>query len=220
MISVIVCSKTDPDWLDHQRNIKGTIGTAYEYIRIDNRDNTYGLCSAYNEGVHRAKGDILVFVHEDVFFMEPGWGLVLEKKMVENSSIGLIGLAGTQYFFKDNRYWCAAGTPFTRGRVIQITNDHKILLTIFSPAKDDAEVVTVDGLFIAIRGSLFSKIAFDADTFDGFHFYDHDISMQVRKYAKCMVTWDILVKHVYLNDLDDAFYKYGLKFIEKYNDEA
>ncbi|HEX2957734.1 MAG TPA: glycosyltransferase [Chitinispirillaceae bacterium] len=68
MISIITCSQKDPSWDIHVRNIRKTAGVEIEYVRIDNRTNRYNICSAYNEGVKRANGDILVFMHEDVFF--------------------------------------------------------------------------------------------------------------------------------------------------------
>jgi hypothetical protein len=74
MLSVIVCSAKDPAWTVHERNISKTIGTSFEYCRIDNRGKTTGICAAYNKGVNRAAGDILVFVHEDVFFSRTGVG--------------------------------------------------------------------------------------------------------------------------------------------------
>lgn len=218
MISVIVCSRQDPSWDDHERNIAATVGTAYEYLRIDNRDNAHGICSAYNEGVMRAQGDILVFVHEDVFFMEHGWGTILEKKMQSDDSIGLIGVAGTQYLFADNRYWSAAGVPFTRGRIVQIMGD-KNLLSVFHWDKSDADVVAVDGLFFAVRKHLFEKVSFDSGTFDDFHFYDLDICMQIRKHARLIVTWDIMLKHLSIGVTEEPFLKAGRAFLEKWADE-
>ncbi len=218
MISLIVCSIKDPSWNDHERNIKATIGVDYEYIRIDNRDNRHCICSAYNEGVSRAQGDILVFVHEDVFFLERGWGPALTDKMLSDSSIGLIGVAGTQYLFSDNRYWSAAGVPFTRGRVVQLM-DNKEMISIFNRDKSDADVVAVDGLFFAVRKNLFKKVSFDTETFDNFHFYDLDICMQIRKHARCLVTWDILVKHESIGVTEEAFLQAGRQFLYKWKDE-
>ena len=57
--------------------------------------------------------DILVFVHKDVRFMEPGWGEVLIEKFKKDESIGLVGVAGTQYFSHDNPARLAAGEPFS-----------------------------------------------------------------------------------------------------------
>ena len=109
MISVVVCSRQDEHWDIHKRNVRKTIGCEYEYVRIHNRRNEYSLCQAYNEGVSRSHGDTLVFVHEDVFFMEPNWGTTLSSKFESNESIGLVGVAGTQYLTDHHPAWLAAG---------------------------------------------------------------------------------------------------------------
>ncbi|NLE01778.1 MAG: glycosyltransferase, partial [Fibrobacter sp.] len=180
MISVIVCSRYKSGYELHSRNIAKTIGTPYEYIVIDNSDNRYSLCSAYNEGVARAQGEICVFMHEDVFFMEGNWGKVLENKF-EDSTIGLVGVAGSSYLFSDLPGWVAAGRPYIKGHVVhELQNGSVYNLTVFNWENTDQDVVVVDGLFFSIRKSLFSSISFDEKTFDGFHFYDLDICMQIR----------------------------------------
>jgi len=220
MISVIVCCRQPESWDFHTRNVAKTIGCEYEYIRVDNTQNQYGICAAYNEGVKRAKGDICVFVHEDCFFMEVGWGNVLNAKFTEDTNLGLVGVAGTQYLFPDSPAWISAGMPFIRGRVIhEINNGKMFVLTVFSWDKRDAEVVAVDGLFFAIPTNLFDTIRFDENTFPGFHFYDLDICMQVRKTHKLMVTWDILLKHFSGGNMNQVWLEFGNKFLDKYKNQ-
>jgi glycosyltransferase involved in cell wall biosynthesis len=220
MISVIVCSRQKPGWDDHEGNVKKTIGAQYEYIRIDNTANTYGICAAYNKGVSNANGDILAFVHEDVYFMEPGWGRVLIKKFVEDESLGLIGVVGTKYLLSHHPAWLAAGQPFLCGRVVhELKGGEKFYLSVFSWEKDDTEVVAVDGLFFSIRKTLFQRICFDDMNFDKFHFYDLDICMQIRKTHKLIVTWDILVKHLSAGHCDETWKEAGMRFLKKYKDE-
>lgn len=219
MISVIVCSRLDPSNDIHRRNVAATLTVPHEYIRIDNRTNRYGICEAYNEGVYQSNGDILVFVHEDVFFMEPGWGNALESKF-KDQSIGLVGVAGTQYLFANPPGWVVAGRPFIKGRVVhELDNGNTYNLTVFSWEKQDCDVVAVDGLFFAIRKDLFNRIRFDDSTFDGFHFYDLDICMQVRKTHRLIVTWDILVKHLSGGAFNEIWKQYALRFFQKYRSE-
>jgi len=220
MISVVVCSRKPPEFDLHRRNVTKTAGSVpLEYVRIDNRDNRYGICAAYNEGVRSSKGEIIVFMHEDVFFMEGEWGRKLVDKFVD-PDLGLVGVAGTQYLFADNPGWVAAGRPFIHGHVIHELdggNDYK--LTVFSWDKTDVEVVAVDGLFFAVRREMFDTVSFDETTFDGFHFYDIDLCMQVRRTHRCIVTWDILVKHQSGGAFDDTWKKYAFRFINKYRSE-
>jgi GT2 family glycosyltransferase len=220
MISVIVCSRQPATWDFHKRNVEKTIGCDHEYVRIDNTAGAMGICAAYNKGVAQAKGDLLVFVHEDVFFMEPGWGNVLYAKFKADGRLGLVGVAGSQYLFENNPGWISAGQPFIRGRVIhELNNGQAFVLTVFSWDKADAEVVAADGLFFAIPRPLFDRIAFDDKTFDKFHFYDIDICMQVRRTHRLIVTWDILLKHFSGGNMNAEWLEFGRRFLEKYKNE-
>ena len=217
MLSIIVCSCKDPSCDVHERNVRRTVGTEFEYLKINNRDNPRGICAVYNEGVRRASGDILVFVHEDVFFMEGNWGGVLEQKF-SDCTVGLVGVAGTQYLFADTPGWVAAGRPFIHGHVVHELSDGAVYnLTVFNWDKGDSDVVAVDGLFFAIRKELFNSIRFDELTFDGFHLYDLDICMQVRRTHRLLVTWDILVKHQSGGSFDQTWNSYAQRFLRKYH---
>jgi glycosyltransferase involved in cell wall biosynthesis len=216
MISVIVCSRQPPSWDTHQRNVCKTIGAQHEYVRVDNSQNSYGTSAAYNQGIQKAQGDIFVFVHEDVFFMECGWGAVVESKF-RDESLGLLGVAGSQYLPSSPPKWFAPGMPFTRGRVVhELDNGTKYFMTMYSRDKGDAEVVVADGLFLAIKADLFENLRFDGKTFDGFHFYDLDICMQVRKTHRLVVTWDIMVKHLSGGQYDESWERYAKRFTNKY----
>jgi hypothetical protein len=219
LVSVIVCSRRDPAWTVHERNVAKTAGSAHEYLRIDNRGGHYSLCAAYNRGVDRAQGEILVFIHEDAFFMELNWAAVLAEKFAADAALGLIGVAGTQYLFADKIAWTAAGRPWLRGRVVhELDAGNQFTMTAFSLDKSDADVVAVDGLFFAVRRELFNRIRFDETTFDRFHFYDLDICMQVRETHRVVVTWDILIKHCSGGKADDSWRDAGNKFLQKYQD--
>jgi GT2 family glycosyltransferase len=219
-ISVVVCSCLPVEDNRHSRNIARTIGCEYEYIRIDNTNGYLGISAAYNQGAKQAKGELIVFVHEDVFFMEPGWGSTLLQKLGADPELGLIGVAGTQYLSGHSAFWPQAGRPFIRGRVIhEIEASDKFFMTIYHREMADAEVVAVDGLFMAIRASLFEHIQFDAHTFDRFDLYDMDICMQIGRTHKLLVTWDILLKHRSDGRYKDCWREYADLFLEKYRSE-
>ena len=202
LVSVVVCSRRDPSDAAHQDAIAETIGVPHEYLRIDNRDGRYGICAAYNLGVERAQGDLIVFLHEDVWPRTPAWGAVLRDRFSSRLDVGLVGVAGTQRLESDNPAWPRAGRDYIRGQVVSGGFDGSgEALSVFNEAETDSDVVAVDGLFFAVRGALFretagaARIAFDAETFRGFHFYDLDISLQVLRGYKLLVTRGILVKH-------------------------
>jgi glycosyltransferase involved in cell wall biosynthesis len=163
-------------WDVHRRNVVKTIGVDHEYLRIDNTRSAYGICRAYNGAIEYARGDVLVFVHEDVFLLSPDWGAKLEAKFSADPSLGLIGLAGTQYLLREPKPWVAAGRPFIRGRVVHECQGSQVL-SVYSHDQEDAEVVVADGLFLAMRKEVFRYLRFDEVHFDHFHFYDLDVCM-------------------------------------------
>jgi Glycosyltransferase like family len=220
MISVIVCSIQEPSWTLHERNVGRTIGVAHEYLRVDNRRKQSGICAAYNSGVAQSKGDILVFVHEDAFFMLPGWGQALEQKFAADPALGLVGVAGTQYLGSESMSWGCAGQPYIKGRVVhELEGGREFFMSVFSLNKSDAEVVAVDGLFFAVRRTLFDRIRFDEALFDAYHFYDLDLCMQVRRTHRLIVTWDILLQHRSAGNANDLWRTYGRRFLDKYKNE-
>ncbi|MCP4215206.1 MAG: hypothetical protein GY765_11140 [bacterium] len=219
MISVIVCSRQVPSWQGHGHHITVGAGCECQYLRLDNREKPAGICSVYNRGAAAASGDILVFIHEDAFFLTPSWGAVVEKKFSQDASLGLLGVAGTQYLLAENPAWPAAGRPFIHGRVVHNEAPGKPpVLSLFSKGEADTEVVAVDGFFMAVRASLFDTISFDEKTFGKFHFYDLDICMQVRRTHRVVVTTDLLMKHLSGGSFDKQWVHEAVKFIEKYRD--
>lgn len=94
MISIIICSRKADISRELKDNIAATIGCEYELCVIDNSRNDYNIFTAYNEGVRRAKGDILCFMHEDILFHSEKWGTIVEEFFLEHAEAGLLGVIG------------------------------------------------------------------------------------------------------------------------------
>lgn len=221
MISVIVCSRDIIKNRIHKEHIISSAGDSIEYILIDNSYNQYSLCAAYNEGVKRASGELLLFMHDDVFPITKNWAQVVNLKFAEKKEIGALGVAGTNYLFKDDAFWCKPGRPFVKGKVIhEFSKKNELVITVFSDSGKDEEVVILDGLFMVIKADLFNKdqIKFDELNFNGFHLYDLDISMQINKSNKLFVTEDILVKHMSSGIFGEDWKTYAKIFIKKHKE--
>ncbi|MBI5882434.1 MAG: hypothetical protein HZB91_04950 [Elusimicrobia bacterium] len=225
MLSVIVSSQ-DPDLSSaHRAHVARTVGTGHEYRRIPNRAGRMGLAAAYNLGAARSKGEVLVFMHDDASFLTRGWGALLERKFRADPSLGLVGVAGTRRLERDDLRWEAAGSPHLRGRVVVEHPDGSKALSVFSWDRADDDVVALDGLFLAVRRELFDsgrglgRVRFDSETFDGFHFYDLDLAMQVRRTHRCVASWDILLSHRSTGLRDAAWVSAAGRFRKKYDHE-
>jgi len=229
MLSIIVCSQNDPDWNLHKKHVAATIGVDHEYIRLENHIGQYrGMCAAYNAGVEKASGDILVFMHEDAGLSKLGWGNVITHKF-DDSRVGIVGVIGARRLLKDNLRWDASGA--VKGRVAKGEPEHWHSFLYDAQGIDvlreqelqlrelDSSVMVIDGLFFAVRKSLFHNVKFDDKTFDGYHFYDLDICMQARKARKhVIVTTDLLVAHFSVDhDWGSDWQIYADRFLEKWN---
>ena len=119
MISCIICSRQLDISAELKENIASTIGCEYELVVIDNSKNEYSIFSAYNEGVRRAKGDILCFMHEDILYHTQGWGKIISN-ILQDKTIGQIGVAGSHFMPKAPMYWWSS--PYISQ--YNLENDH------------------------------------------------------------------------------------------------
>ena len=194
MISIIICSRRADISSELKDNIASTIGCEYELCVIDNSHNDYSIFSAYNEGIARATGDVLCFVHDDVLFRTTDWGTIISE-IFTDSSIGLIGFAGAHFLPQTPLYWWSS--PYISqynlqaDKGVQLKNEN---IEFFNG--DLADVVMVDGLCMFMPKSLFEHVRFDDTYYSGFHAYDMDISMQViQKGYRVCVSRSIVIEH-------------------------
>ncbi len=92
-------------------------------------------------------------------------------------------------------------------------------MNLFSVEDGDGDVVVADGVFMAVRAGALARVRFDQTTFDGFHFYDLDLCMQLRRNHRLIVTNDVLIKHLSGGDFNDEWKRYAQRFLDKYKAE-
>jgi hypothetical protein len=199
MISIIICSKNSSLAEMLAKNIAVTIGVPYEIIAIDNSIHNNSICSIYNKGGSRAKYPLLCFIHEDVLFRTIDWGINLCNHF-KNESIGVIGVAGSDSFSKVPSTWSNAFIS-KEVNIIQHQNKNLKATTHLHFTHNDKkeikkQVIAIDGVFIAVRKSVFDKNKFDEALLHGFHGYDIDYSLQaIAKGYTNYVAFDILLEH-------------------------
>lgn len=217
MISVITCCRHPLPQSIQEKNIAKTVGTPCEYLPID---GTSGASSAslLNFGISRSRGDIVVFLPEDVYFMKAGWGTVLERKFAV-PSIAAVGVAGTQYLSATSASLTAAGRPFIKGRVVYHLQNGDFFAVVYSQELGDFDVVALDGAIIAVRATHLAHAWFDQETFDGEHLADLDICMQLRKCGRLLATTEIVVKKRTPMQIDAVWQEYSRRFLDKWSVE-
>lgn len=226
MISVILCSRDAQAAARVERNVRLTAGAPpaggqavypLEVICVDNSVAGRGICAVYNEGARRAQGDVLVFMHEDVFHLEFGWAAKVETRFSQNPRLGVLGVAGTQVLTAEHPVWTWAGQPWLAGKVVhELDQGQRFFMTVFSTDRGDREVVSVDGLWMAVRRKAWEQHPFDEKTFAGFHFYDHDLCLQMQPDFQVMVSNDVLVKHLSPGGFGALWQEQALVFCQKW----
>jgi glycosyltransferase involved in cell wall biosynthesis len=216
MVTVIISARNPVPESTLERNIRKTAGEPIELFMINNAAGANGLAAVYNFGAARSRGDVLVFMHDDAFFMTENWAPVLEGLFARDPYLGVVGVAGTQYLHNDNASLTAAGQPFIKGRVVHDLQNGDFFATLFSQDREMCEVVACGGVFFAVRRTLLTQFGFDEKTFDSFYFHEMDFCMQARKTWRVAVTSDILIKHRSTGTYDKGWHHYGQVFLQKW----
>lgn len=220
MISIIICSRRTNIDNAIARNIKDTIGNVeYEVIWIDNSQNQRNIFEAYNYGVSQANYQYLCFMHEDIKFHSKDWGKEV-CKLFEEVEVGMLGIVGTAHVSKHAYFWW--NDYACHGSLIQGKTVNGKYHT-FRQTHDDTtsnQVVAIDGMWMCIRKKLFDnhEVCWDDKTFNGFHLYDLDMSMQVYESGYITKTADrIEVEHMSYGVTNNLYYDNLLLFHKKWN---
>jgi len=221
-IDVVVCSRSEEQAKIHRRNVLKTASTLVAYHRMENSKNQFGgICRAYSAGFQQGEADIVVFVHEDVFFLQSGWGERLWELFEQNPQMGILGVAGSSRLQADNPLWVRAGRPWIHGQVVHwLNHGEKIFQTEYSAAGEVGiqRVAVVDGLFMAVRRSSMQGLDFDSATFGGYHFYDLDLCMQMHVAGRhqVFVTSELPVCHLSGGGFDQSWKESAVQFLRKW----
>ncbi len=223
MLSLIVCTRHPHDLDELRRNVDATIGMEYQWVVIDNSQNRYSLCAAYNEGVRRSKGEYLCFMHDDIIYHTMGWGKNVERHF-QSTGVGMIGVIGSHIIPSVGD--CRVGyTPYHVLHFIQCHHsfshyDSYFAMHVRSCLQGSlTDVAVLDGVWFCIPKAMFGSgmLRFDEERFTSFHIYDLDISMQVvQSGRKLYVVDDVLLEHNSEGVYNESFVMALEAFLEKW----
>jgi len=212
MISVITCSKDPTRLAAAEASLRSALdGEEWEMVRIP---DARSLAEGYNRGIAQARGDILVFSHDDVEIMAPGLGGRLRSHL---SRFDVLGAAGANRVISGA--WLAAGPPYIYGQIVHLIGIGPFNVDVYgAPRRVVGGIQALDGLFMAATRSACERIQFDEQTFDGFHLYDMDFSYAAfRAGLKLCVACDIPLLHYSPGRFDDNWRTYADRFQQKWN---
>jgi hypothetical protein len=154
---------------NNERIFSGVLGKSlrnqtadFQLIAVDNsRGEFESAAKALNDAGKRAKGEFLMFVHQDVAFRENDWLAVAEKTLGNLQSLGVAGCCGMdesgkkQGFIRDRfHYW---GSPLSEPRKVQ----------------------TLDECVLIVPKAVFQEVQFDEQAFKGWHCYGADYCLSI-----------------------------------------
>lgn len=217
MLSIVISSIRPALLSRAMASISSTVSVEHEVLVWDNRGRGRSLAAVYNAMAETAKGDVILFLHEDVTFLEEGWGLVL-KEIFRDPEIGLVGLAGSRYKSRAISGWYTGVPSLNAYRIDHLTDGRTIGLRHPEAwPTPELQTVTVDGVFMACRKSLWKEVRFDEVLCPGFHFYDIDFSLRASRLSKVVVTERIaLLHHTRGGDFGDGWMDAALGFHARY----
>src|SRR5687767_8532334 len=111
MISVVMCSRTDAQAQEGAENYRAALrGVEHEVVPVIGAPS---MCAGYNDGVRRAKGEIVILSQDDV---EPIGDDFAPRLLGHMEQFDVIGVAGTTKLIGPN--WQAAGPPHVYGQMV------------------------------------------------------------------------------------------------------
>ena len=198
MISVIICSINKTLSAQVQKNIAETIGVVWEPIIIDNTIAAESITHVYNVGAAKSQYDLLCFVHEDVLFQTQNWGEKMVDYFKNDSSLGLIGIAGSKYKSKTPSGWFSGIPDIDCCNIMHVDKIGSQQRMYFNPVADSLtqQVVVLDGVLLCCPKKVWQAIQFDEVMLKDFHLYDLDFSFRVAEKYKVITTFEIDLIHL------------------------
>lgn len=196
MISLIICSKSLENLIEFKKFALNRLGVNNELIFVDNSNQNYSIAQAYNKGAFLSKFEILVFVHEDIFFHTLNWGQILVQWFLNLKNPGILGIAGSSYLPVSPSDWWLSDRKYLHMNFFSNDKNGKIGKGILKESGDQkaVNVFALDGMFLAMKKSVWEEFPFD-ESFEGFHGYDTSICYRVaQKYQNYFVP-GILIEH-------------------------
>ena len=209
MISIVVCSRNTIINAGFAQNIADTIGCGYELICIDNSQNAYSIFEAYNLGIEKSAGELICFLHDDIFLHTNGWGIIVNRIFAQNREAGLLGVAGSKIKTKMPSGWWNCPSELKEINILQHTGATTEKWDFGFKNGNLSEVAAIDGVFIVLRKSI--GIAFNS-VLKGFHNYDLNIAIECKmKGFKIFSTNEILIEHFSNGSINNSWYESTLQ---------
>jgi glycosyltransferase involved in cell wall biosynthesis len=213
-ISIVYSTrKINPDYIKHLKNSCGLLNP--DIIPTEN-NGEMSLGQVYNQGLAKAKYDIVVFCHDDITFVTDNWGRKLCKHFTRNPEYAILGVAGTNKLVS-GMWWQERSSMHG---IVNHSDGKHVWTSRFSADQGNKvlPMIVLDGVMFAVDKTKI-KHQFD-ESFKGFHFYD--LGFCFPNYldgVKIGVFTDIRITHMSVGEVNDFWAENKAQFEEKYKDK-
>lgn len=141
---------------------------ALEFLNEPDQDGQPRISETYNRLGSKALGEILLFCHDDIEFIEDGWDAKIIEFFAE-TDFDVAGVVGVDKY--EGGLLVQSGHPHCFGKFVNRAGDD-LRVNIYGP-RVSKKMAAVDGMFMAVRRSYFDAHKFD-ENLNGLFFYDID----------------------------------------------
>jgi len=177
-----------------------------DIILVDNTDKHFkAAAQALNYGGRRARGNYIMFVHQDVILKSNSFLHLIETTLEQLPSLGVAGAAGCTEGLVGTLSNISHGTPPTPAGTGG---------TVAIPTR----VQTLDECLIIVPRGIFDRLQFDERTCDGWHLYAVDYSLSVKTLGLNAYVVPVNAYHRGGSRMQRDYYEILKKVLKKHRD--
>jgi GT2 family glycosyltransferase len=183
-------------------------------------NNRLGLSTVYNQAIQEAGNSnrILVFVHDDVMFLDYHWQTRIAQSLTQ---FDLVGIAGNTRRIPNQAGWIMLNSSMQldsadnlSGAIGQGTEYPPPRVDVFGPTGQAC--VLLDGVLLAARSDRLHESGLRFDPQFEWHFYDMDFCRTAETLGMTMGTVDVSLVHGSLGKIDSAWHDSYKHYLDKW----
>lgn len=184
IISFIICVNNESKYKRAESYIQNLNKHSHYIIEIIGIRGSSSMTKGYNLGMQCAKGRYKIYMHQDVWIINPFFINRIMDIFNSDSKIGIIGVIGAKKLPPNGIWWeskCQLGKVVDNHTGNFELIDHSVKYTPLP--KDNSPIIpfeyaeVIDGLLIATQ----YDIHWREDLFNGWHFYDISQCLEFKK---------------------------------------
>ena len=186
--------------------------SSYDLVLVDNTANRFSSAAkALNYGASLARGDYLMFIHQDVLLPWPDWLSRAESYLDSLPQLGIAGVAGMID---------GGSTNDSRGRNIIEHGDPLEVWTWGHPIAKPEPVQTLDECLVLIPKKVFDSRSFDEVICNGWDLYAVDYSLSIRQVGLGVFVLPLMIHHRSKGHIEESYYVTLNEVLKKYRNHS